>query len=361
MDDKGKTLAMLETQQHTTSTESMGSVESQGDMVMEATQRMCRTVFESLRSAYHKRSGRPKLIFPNRRDRTKRVSEQESKILITQLLENHGYYYSIETPTDEEYTQTGQRSRSARVDVTVYGESDDEERHVNIELKSRTPGVESFRKDFEKLLREKVAGLWFHTLKDANDGTWQTIEDNMGKAFRLLGKEISGSKHTIAFCFCVLKRPQFVGFQLNFSQDFDEQWPARFRQAVVQSESPDWGRHAVVPPAAEGRQRSVGRSYGGPQQKLMVYCQEIYPDSFVHLSIRGESYRIRAYVGPKQFNGPWKQEGVTRTSELFERFRFVHEVDVAKERKNLDAEREYWQQRTIELNRYYRIAESSNR
>ena len=48
MDDKGKTLAMLETQQHTTSTESMGSVESQGDMVMEATQRMCRTVVRVL-------------------------------------------------------------------------------------------------------------------------------------------------------------------------------------------------------------------------------------------------------------------------------------------------------------------------
>jgi hypothetical protein len=315
---------------------------------------MGRTVSESLWSAYHKRSGRRKLIFPKYRDRTKgsdrtkRVSEQESKILITQWLENHGYYYSIETPTTKTYTQKGQYSLSARIDVSVYGKSDDEERHVNIELKSGMPLLESYRKDFEKLLREGVAGLWFHTLKDTGSNTWQRIEERMSEAFLSLSKEISGSKHTIGLCFCVLERSQFMGFQLDFSQDFDEQWPARFKQAVV-------------PLAAESRQRSVGRSYGGPQQKLMIYCPEIYPDSFVHLSVRGESYKIRAYVGSKQFNGPWKQEGVTRTSELFERFRFVHEVDVAKERKNLDAEREYWQQRTVELNRYYRIAESSNR
>ncbi len=104
---------------------------------------MGRTVSESLWSAYHKRSGRRKLIFPNRLDGTKRVSEQESKILITQLLENHGYYYSIETPTTKKYTQKGQSALSARVDVTVYGKSDDEERHVNIELKSGTPDFEA--------------------------------------------------------------------------------------------------------------------------------------------------------------------------------------------------------------------------
>ena len=118
-------------------------------------------------------------------------------------------------------------------------------------------------------------------------------------------------------------------------------------------------RHAAVPPPPERRQRSGGRSYGGPKRTLMVYCPEICPDSFVHLSISRGSYRIRAYSGPKRFNGPWQEPGVPTASEFLDRFRFVHEFDVAKGRKSVN-EREYWQRRTNELNRNYGIAGDSD-
>ena len=58
---------------------------------------MGREVSESLWRVYHERPDGPKLILPQKRDGTRRVSEQESKILITQWLEGHGYHYSIET------------------------------------------------------------------------------------------------------------------------------------------------------------------------------------------------------------------------------------------------------------------------
>lgn len=200
---------------------------------------MGRAVFESLWSAYHRRAGRPRLIFPNLRDGTTRVSEQESKILITRWLESHGYYYSTETPTSEKYTQTGVNPRSARIDVTVYGKRDDSERRLNIELKSRMPKFESFRKDVEKLLREGVPGLWFHTLERANTRTWNTIKQNkLQKSFDSLRKEIAGSQHTIGFVFCVLDPRQFVTFELDFSQDLNKQWPASFVQALQPRSSP---------------------------------------------------------------------------------------------------------------------------
>ena len=71
----------------------------------------------------------------------------------------------------------------------------------------------------------------------------------------------------------------------------------------------------------------------------MVYCPEIYPESFVHLSIRGESYAIRAFTGSKKFD-KWKQPGMSRTSELLAHYRFVHTIDVSgtEDRVNLKKE-----------------------
>ena len=55
------------------------------------------------------------LIFPNKRDGKPRVSEQESKILVTQWLRDEGYTFSIETPTEEMFRQKGETKQSALV------------------------------------------------------------------------------------------------------------------------------------------------------------------------------------------------------------------------------------------------------
>ncbi len=319
---------------------------------------MGKAVSESLWGIYHKRPDRPRLIFPSRRSGTLRVSEQESKILITQWLETQGHWYSIETPTTEQYSQSGANALSARIDVTLHGESEDSDRRVNIELKSGTATSESFRKDFEKLLRENVAGVWFHTLERANRSTWRTVEAKISEAFDGERANVVRMSHTVVFSFCVLDPPQLVTFDLDFSKDFDEQWPGLFRRAVDHPELPGWWRNSSVTPVTERPKDSVRRTFGGATRKLMVYCPEIYPESFVHLSIKGESYRIRAYTGPKRFK-TWKQTGTPTTSELLSEHRFVHELDVSRERENLASEREYWVRRTIELNRQHSIETSS--
>jgi hypothetical protein len=61
------------------------------------------------------------LIFPIKRNGTRRVSEQESKVIVTQWLKDEGYIYSIETPTRDSYVQKGKTPQSALTDVTVYG------------------------------------------------------------------------------------------------------------------------------------------------------------------------------------------------------------------------------------------------
>lgn len=91
-------------------------------------------------------------------------------------------------------------------------------------------------------------------------------------------------------------------------------------------------------------------------KQLMIYCPDIYPESFVHLSIRGEGYYIRAFTGPRGYGGKWKLPDVYTTSDLLRRFQFTHQIDVsgAEDRVNLE-NKEYWEDRTIKLNRQYSI------
>lgn len=106
---------------------------------------MCRDVAGQLWAMYHERPEAPLLLFPTKRDNSRRVSEQESKILITQWLAGHGVNYSIETPTRDAYQQSGQAGMSARIDVTVYGSSHPADRRLNMELKAGTSSLEAYR------------------------------------------------------------------------------------------------------------------------------------------------------------------------------------------------------------------------
>jgi hypothetical protein len=83
------------------------------------------------------------------------------------------YFFSVETPTVETYQQKGKTPMSARVDLTLF---DSERKPVaNIELKAHNCRVEDIRKDLEKLLRERTAGMWFYTLYRANGKTLVTL------------------------------------------------------------------------------------------------------------------------------------------------------------------------------------------
>ena len=156
------------------------------------------------------------LSFPKLRNTKNRVSEQESKILVTQWLWDEGHWYSIETPTTKTFRFSPSEQlenpsyESALADVTVHRPGLVKEKLLNIELKAHQPPTESFRKDLEKLIREDVPGLRFHTLRGASLRSWSTLEGKLREALTRLEKveacapafrEGRGSVH---FVFCVL-------------------------------------------------------------------------------------------------------------------------------------------------------------
>ena len=171
---------------------------------------MAESVADELWAMHHRRAGGPSLIFPTTRDGARRVSEQESKILLSRWLEREEVPHSVETPTVESYQQKGRTPLSGRIDVTVHGSRKPDDRILNVELKKCPADEEAFRKDFEKLLREGTDGLWFHTLDKAQTRTWWTVEGKIGSAFETERRHLDAASHSLSFAFCVLTPPQLV-------------------------------------------------------------------------------------------------------------------------------------------------------
>lgn len=124
-----------------------------------------------------------------------------------QVLEDSSrWFYSVETPTYEVFRETGKKDLSARTDVSLYEVAvpSVQSKKVNIELKANNPPVEHFRKDFEKLAREGLDGVWFHLLKNADSGTLPSVFQKIRESFRALKQHLVGKPRFILFAFCVL-------------------------------------------------------------------------------------------------------------------------------------------------------------
>jgi hypothetical protein len=134
----------------------------------------------------------PRLVFPLSRAEKVRISEQESKIIFCSVLNNTNYYYSVETPTKEEY---GRGNRSALSDMSIYTfENNNLIKHVNVELKSGVSNDESIRKDLEKLIRENYIGNWVHTIESVNKKNLNVLFDRFIKGFKSIEKQNNTNK-----------------------------------------------------------------------------------------------------------------------------------------------------------------------
>jgi len=110
------------------------------------------------------------------------------------------------------------------------------------------------------------------------------------------------------------------------------------------------GENSIEKKSAINKKESKNRrSYGGPQQKLLVYIPSIEPNSFIHLSIRGESYALRSYSEGRLLSR-WKEPDCATTTDLFASHFIEKQVDVASERKDLKRETVYWSDRIKEFN-----------
>ena len=153
----------------------------------------------------------PRLIFPKKRKKDKkgedikRISEQEARILYCNILNNLNYFYSIETPTENPYQQSGKTGVSALSDLSIYHYANGGfKKEVNVEFKARNPATKNIVKDIEKIIKEKIDGNWFHILKNIDKGTLPSVFDKF--IFSLKEHSNKGSKISILFCICILEK-----------------------------------------------------------------------------------------------------------------------------------------------------------
>jgi hypothetical protein len=174
--------------------------------ILEVNRRVCSALWDVSNVNSIPKGLSPRLIFPQKRDEKIRVSEQEARILYCGILNNLNYFYSIETPTTDTYQQTGMQPVSASSDLSLYREKNNHfDKVMNIEFKAHNPEPEDIRKDIEKLIRERIAGNWFHVLKNADSGTLPALFGKMRDSL-LACEHFLNSPIYFIFCFCVLEK-----------------------------------------------------------------------------------------------------------------------------------------------------------
>jgi len=311
---------------------------------------LCLPLAVRLWAMYANDESGPRLILPSKRDASLRVSEQESKILLCEVLEDSPWYYSIEAPTSQTYRQSGSRDLSARTDLAVYSSRAANDRVLNVELKAHSPNVESFRKDLEKLARERVEGLWFHTLLDVNSQTMPTMFAKVKNAFSLIGEHTVAGDHQITFAFCVLKRRLMYVGKLQLGEDLDSRVDDLFDSLDAWKVSRPPGEPEVAPGPRTARTRkdqsmsATIRDRTG-HEKWLIYCPQISQDSLLHLSVQGDSYAIRVFTGTALEGKPGGMpfhghdaagRAITVTSEFSKTYEYEKRVDVLDQGVSVD-------------------------
>jgi hypothetical protein len=176
------------------------------DGVLDGIRMVCRAADRRLWEAYDRSisrdfTGSPssKLVFPTyERGRVGvlRVSEQEARFALAESLADAAAFYSVETPTQEGYQQTGSKPLSAQTDLTLYDRTG--VRMCNVEFKAKGASSDAkshinIRKDLEKLLREPELGLWFHLLEGADNSTIPSLLNVIASEMQVVYDEHPGS------------------------------------------------------------------------------------------------------------------------------------------------------------------------
>ena len=164
------------------------------------------------------------IVFPeyhNNGNEEYRISEQESKILFSNEFIKNGVRFAVEVPTKSKHQQKGESERSGRFDLAVYKEDTYDFDWV-IELKSGNPKPYDFEKDFEKMVLSNSKCIWFHTLKNANERTFESV---LGKINRGIHFEISNfeGKHIWKLIIVVLEKKELYSLDISLEKGkYDE-------------------------------------------------------------------------------------------------------------------------------------------
>ena len=133
-----------------------------------------------------------RIIFPQKRKKDTRVSEQELRFMFVEQLNDYiskhkewSVYYSIETPSKDTYCfkekiptrkKEEDGGRSANFDLVIH--NDKGERIALIEFKANNPRIKDYHKDFVKLSNENETGelrFFIHLLENTDVDTFSSI------------------------------------------------------------------------------------------------------------------------------------------------------------------------------------------
>jgi hypothetical protein len=308
----------------------------------------------------HHRSREYGLIFPRKRDGTLRISEQESKFFFGQhIMEDQRYYFSVETPTEETYQQSGAGAISARSDLTLYGQ--DLQRLAHIELKAHHPDEKNIRKDLEKLVRERRTGLWFHTLERADDWRWKALLSKFKDAFERLSEYLETTDASYLIAFLALETGVLKWRWVQFEGELGKNLSAvriAFDASQLDPESWNTNRFEIDRAATPAPQTtpSEGTSKGkGAREGFFVLIPSVESKTFLHLSIRGGSYKLRNYqeTGPSRPPRAFTIPGFLSADSLRESGLIARWLPVTTEdsRYNVDTKPDYWYERISQINK----------
>ncbi len=192
------------------------------DDIREINRRVCYDLWSIVAVNQQATGLSPRLILPEKRDKSIRISEQESRILYCSVLNRLGYYYSIETPTSETYCfTTGGGGRSASSDLSLYVAGAGKFHKVaNVEFKAHNSDIKNIRKDIEKLIREsshdpqaantdiqnRIVGNWFHTIGNIDSGTLGKLFKKFKDSFKECEGNVTSQTISIFFTICILDK-----------------------------------------------------------------------------------------------------------------------------------------------------------
>ena len=198
-----------------------------------------------------------KLIFPNyeQDDKKPRISEQEARFAFCQAFEqtNHGLYYSVETPTEYNYSfkmiekkaiddlkvylknSKKTKGQSAQSDMSIFTlEGSGFKQNINVEFKAHNVELSHIAKDFLKLLAEPQHGLFFHLVENMDSGTLVSIINkkyncSINNALEQVeefnnankSNKIKCTKFNYYFAICILKPEKFLITKKLKSNDFN--------------------------------------------------------------------------------------------------------------------------------------------
>lgn len=165
------------------------------------------SAYELIKTYFKEDGKKTSLVFPTKRDGKVRFSEQELRFTMTNLFDTNNYLkltYSVETPTEKDYSFKGAGRRSASSDLTFY---ENNVKILNIEHKAHNPGQDTINKDIEKLVNEEYLGAWCHIFRNENSGTLNSIFNKLKIAFKKHG----APKKPIYFSFLILQTGSHTG------------------------------------------------------------------------------------------------------------------------------------------------------